>query len=408
MAVTSIVFPETQEWLGIAAELTAGTVVNPVVTIPVEKAEPDEKPTWLTDKSLRGQMVSEFALIQGTEFADFSLNGPVYIDTIGHLLRNIFGDYSATGSTPTNSTTLSAQASAGATTCTVASIAGYSNGSVVQIGSGTTAEVVVLSTAPSGSTLTFANNPLRFTHASAQAVATVVAPFTHTFAVLNSGNGQPATHTLTFHQGITSAQGARSYAYFCASEMQFELNAEQLFTHSTKGMSFLGAPTAVAPVNTFTAALAQPAWEAKVGVGGPASGGTLVSDVEQVTVTLMRQVKGIWTAAGQQTPFIIARYDLTGTGGFKHLAQSETPMLNMLNSVQPQVQVVISNGLSGANLLSCTFNFQVAAYDAAKLNSNGAIEYDVTWKGIANSTNIGGSGGSGIASVILVNAVSTY
>src|SRR6266702_6652846 len=105
MAVTSIVFPETQEWLGIAAELVAGTVVNPVVTIPVEKAEPDEKPVWLTDKSLRGKMVSEFALNQGTESAVFALNGPVYLDTIGHLLRNIFGDYAATGSTPTNATT---------------------------------------------------------------------------------------------------------------------------------------------------------------------------------------------------------------------------------------------------------------------------------------------------------------
>src|SRR6266704_6152171 len=105
MPVTSIVFPETQEFLGIAAELTPGTAVSPVVTIPVEKAEPDEKVNWLTDKSLRGQMISEFALIQGTECAEFALNGPVYIDTIGHLLRNIFGDDAATGSTPTSATT---------------------------------------------------------------------------------------------------------------------------------------------------------------------------------------------------------------------------------------------------------------------------------------------------------------
>src|SRR6266567_1416301 len=100
MAVTSIVFPETQEWVGIAAELVAGTVVNPAVTIPVEKAEPDEKPVWLTDKSL---------------------NGPVYLDTIGHLLRNIFGDYAATGSTPTNATTFTGALAVGATTGTLTS-----------------------------------------------------------------------------------------------------------------------------------------------------------------------------------------------------------------------------------------------------------------------------------------------
>jgi hypothetical protein len=235
------------------------------------------------------------------------------------------------------------------------------------------------------------------------AVSTVVAPFTHTFAVLNSGSGQPATHTLTFHQGITSAQGARQYAYFAASEMQFTLNAEQLFLHSTKGMSFLGTPAASAPVNTLTTALAQPVWRGAISIGG-----TPINEIEEVTITLTRNVKGIWAANGAQTPYIIARYDLTGAGGFKHLAQNETPMLNMLNNVQPTAQVTISNGLSGANLLSCQFNFQVAAYDAAKLNSNGAIEYDVTWKAIANTTNIGGSAGFGIATVVLQNAVATY
>jgi len=407
MPATSIVFPESQEWVGIARELIAGTGVSPVVSIPADKMEPDEKPVWLEDKGLRGQMTTEFGLIQGTESADFSLNGPVYIDTIGHLLFNIFGDYSATGSSPTHATTFTAPLALGATSGTLTTSTGYAIGSICQIDTAPIAEVVVL-TGLAGANATWANNPCRFAHTGTPAVSIVAAPFTHTFALLNSGYGQPVTHTLTFHQGISATYFARQYAYFCASEIAFTANATGLFSHTTKGMSFLGAIPSVAPVNTFDTALAQAAWETKIGIGGPAAGGTLISDVEESGITLTRTAKPIWTAANQQAPFIIARNELNVGGSFKELAQSEQPMLNMLNNVQPQIQIIISNGLTGASLLSATFNLQQAAYDTAKLSSNGVIEYDVSFKAIANSTNVGGSAGLGPATVILQNATPTY
>lgn len=408
MPVTSIVFPEALEWLGIGPErLTPGVIAAPFVTIPVEKAEPDEKPVFLLDKGLRGNMGVTYGVIEGTESADFSFNGPVFIDTLGHYLLNIFGDYSATGSTPTNSTTFTGALAAGATTGTLTSAVGYTASSVVQIGTGATAEVVVF-TGLAGSVATWANNPLRFAHTGTPAVSTVVAPFTHTFAQLNSPNGQPQTHTLTFHQGISGSTGARQYAFWCASEVDLQLNAEQLFLQSTKGMAFLGQIAASTPVNVLNTSAAQAVWEAKVGIGGPASGGTLINDVVSANFTIQRQLKGYWTAAAQQTPYTIARNGLEIVGKFTELAQNEVPMLNMLNNTQPQVQIVISNGLSGANLLSCTLNCQVSAYDTVKLQSNEEITYDVTFKAVQNSTNIGGSGGLGAGTVVLQNAVPTY
>lgn len=409
MAVVGTVFPVAREWVGFGRELTVGTIVAPSVTMPVEKGEPDEKPEFLDDKSLRGYMAEEYALIQGTEISAFDFNGPVYLDSIGHVLFNIFGDYSAVGSTPTNSTTTTAIANPGATTVTVASIVGYSNGSIVQIGTGATAEVVVLSIAPSGSTLTFTNNPLRFSHANASTVATVVAPFTHTFSLLNSGNGQPVTHTLAFFQNISGSFGSRQYASWCASECEFVLDAQKLLSHTTKGVSFLSTPTiGSALTETLQNDLAQADWQAKVGIGGPASGGTLINDVISATVQISRQLKPYWTLSGQQSPFVIGRNALMITGKFTELAQNESPMLNMLNNVQPQVQIVLSNGLTGANLLSVTFNCQVAAYDTAKLQSNDEIEYEVSFKAIANATNIGGSGGLSPGSVIIQNPIPTY
>src|SRR5579859_656544 len=126
--------PVALEWLGLGRELVTGTIVAPAVTIPADKIEPDEKYTLLEDKTIRGVMGSLFSVIGGIQSAAVDFQGPVYLDTIGHILLNLMGDYSTTGSTPTSSTTTTASAVVGATTLTVASIVGYSNGSTVQVG----------------------------------------------------------------------------------------------------------------------------------------------------------------------------------------------------------------------------------------------------------------------------------
>jgi hypothetical protein len=407
--IAATIFPQDQQWVGIGRELTAGTAVLPAATVPVEKGEPDEKVTWLDDKSLRGSMAEEYGLVQGVEESEFDFSGPVYINTLGYILHNLMGDYTATGSTPANSTTLSAQANAGATTCTVAVGTGYAIGQAVQIGiAGDGNPEVVTLTNVSGTTLTFANTPLRFTHASGKTVATVVAPFTHVFSLLNSGNGQPVTHTLTHHQGISGSFGAKQYPYWCCSEAAFTVNAQQAFMGDYKGQSFLGVAATAQPTNTPDASALQPSWEALVGIGGPASGGTLISNVVEPKLTISRQLKTYWTADGFQTPYVIARNGLAIAGGFTHVATDENPMLNMLNNVQPQVQILISNGKTGSSLLSCQFDCQIAAYDTVKLQANDEIEYEVTFKAIANTTNVGQSGGYSPGKITLQNAIPTY
>lgn len=408
--IATTVFPESRQWFGIGRELVTGTAVAPAITVPVEKGEPDEKVTGLIDKSLRGSMAEEFGYIQGTEMSEVDLGGPVYLSNVGYILHNLMGDYIAVGSTPTNSTTLTAQVTAGATTAAVTSGAGYSIGQAVQLGitGDGNPEIVVLTNVVTN-TLTFAGTPARFTHASGKAVSTVVAPFTHTFSLLNSGNGQPVTHTVTHFQGISGSFGAKQYADWCAEEAAFTISAEQLFTHETKGQSLLGAAVGgSAPTNVLDTAKAQPSWLFQVGIGGPATGGTLVNNVCEGGVTITRQLKAYFTADGFQAPFSIARNGLAIAGKFTQLAVDETPMLNFLNNVQPQIQLSMTNGLTGANLLACTFNCQVGAYDTSKLVSNDEIEYEVTFKGIANSTNAGQSGGLSPGNVILQNAVPTY
>lgn len=408
MPTTSIVFPESLQWFGIGRETTAGTIVPPTVTIPVEKGEPDEKPTWLDDKSLRASMATEFALIQGVECADFSLNGPVYIDTIGHMLFNILGDYTSAGTASTPTWTATGGVTAGSTSITVTTGSVAVQGTAIQVGSTSPTETVLVGAGSTSTSIVLAT-PARFTHTGSTTITTVVAPFTHTFSLLNTAPyGQPVTHTITHHQGISGTYGARQYAYWCASELEFTMNAEQLFMSSVKGTSYLGQAAASSPTNTLSTAAAQANWQLLAGLGGPATGGTLISDVMDATLTIGRAVKPLFTLDGSQTPYIIARNGLEISGKLTQLAQDESPMLDMLNNVQPQLQLVMSNGKTGASLLSVTFNLQVAAYDTVKLNAADEIQYDVTFKAIANSTNAGASGGLSPGSIIVQNAIPTY
>lgn len=409
MPIATTVFPESQQWFGIGREVTSGTVVQPVLTVPMAKGEPDEKVTWLDDKSIRGYMAVDYNLIQGVECAEFALDGPVYMDSIGYFLHNIFGDYQAAGTTGSPTWTAPGGVTAGAGPITVTTGTAATAGTFIQIGTSAPTEVVKVGT---GSTVTSIvidpTTPIRYAHTGSTTINTVTAPFTHTFALLNSGNGQPATHTITHHQGISGTYGARQYSYFCASDMDFTMNSEELFMHSTKGTSFLGVPAAASPTNVASTVPAQPDWRFLVGIGGPASGGTLISNVINGGVTIARAVKPFWTLDGAQAPYVIARNGLEITGKFTHLAQDESPMLNMLNNVQPQLQMTMTNGLSGANLVAVTFNVQVGAYETSKINAADEIQYDVTWRGIANTTNVGFSAGQGPATVVIQNAWPTY
>lgn len=407
-------YASTKQFVGIAPETAQGTPVAMSTTQLLTTFTPSDKPTFLKDQSWRGSMGTDaFAQILGVGTADVSLGGPVYGDTAGFWLRNILGDLAVTG-TPTGSgsTTLAASAVAGATS--ISTVASIPAATLIQIGTGATAEVVTTGT-PSGAgpytiPITTPSTGLAFAHASAQAAVPVqsAGPFTYAWSLLNSGGGQPPSHTLTHSLGPTASVGARQYPGFCLSQFNLSFNAEsELFVWTGQGTSWPSVIAGAAPTANPTTVLPTASWRTKVGIGGPASGGTLINTVTDGGVDLTRELTPYFTATGVRTPYIIQRGGLSVAGKMNFGAVSdESVLLYMLNNTQPQVQIVCDNGGVGAAQITVQIDMQSCVFTQADPDtSKAAVGYQTSFQPNFNTTNAGGSGGQSPVKVSVTCAV---
>ncbi|MFJ8606373.1 hypothetical protein ACIRH0_04165 [Streptomyces sp. NPDC093675] len=395
---TPTTYAPAKQFVGVANEVTQGTAVAMTATLLLDSFKAKDQPKFLEDKAWRGAMATDsFAQIPGVATSDLDLGGPVFIDGLGYILRNLMGDLSTTGtSTGTGSTTLSSSAAVGASSISTA--ATIPSGTQIQIGTGATAEVFTTGT-PSGSgpftiPLTSPSGGLAFAHASAQTVQPVTGPYTYAWALLNSGTGQPSSHTLTHMLGPTATSGARQYPGTVFSECGFKWNAESdLFTWDAKATAWPSVALGAAPTANPGSVAPMASWRMAVGIGGPATGGTLIKTVTDGEISLKREINPYFTGNGVQNPYIIQRAGLTVEGKLNFVADSESPLLYMLNNTQPSLQLLISNGLAGLNYGAVQFDFAQAAFTEAEADgSKTAVEYGNQFKAVLNTTNAGGSG----------------
>ena len=272
--IPSTVAPSSKSWLGVGRELITGLgPVLPTNTIPLDMSsyQPEDTPKFLHDDAIRGVMAMLYNDILGVEDATFSFGGPMFLDVGGFWIDNTFGDLSTTGTSAASTTTVNSGGTIGSTQVVLASGSGYSSASSVQIDTGS----VVRGRGPhlpaAGGTISFTSNPLRFAHGtsgSGAAASVVVAPYTHKWAILNTGSGQPPTHTLTDYTSLTASVGARAYPSACVSQLDFTGNSEQLLMQKVSGNSWLSAAASQTPTNTTSFTIPQPNWLSTVSIGG--------------------------------------------------------------------------------------------------------------------------------------------
>jgi hypothetical protein len=436
------IYPEVLRYLGVARELTAGTPLVPVITHPAEAGQydPEDMPTFLDDKAIRGSMTDLFYKTLGVEQAQFSFGGPNFLDSHGYFFDNVFGDLSTVGSGLANPATVSGTIAIGNTNCTLSAAppVAYTAGATIQIGVGSTAEVVVIGSTAASNVVNFAISsggagyPVRFTHA-APTVQTCGTPFTHKFAALNSSTGyggaygaQPPTHTLTDVTGIvntftsasygtvaTNTYGARQYPSAVVKSLDFNGTVNQLLGIKMTGDSWLSVIAGTAITNTTTNSRPIPNWNSTVVTAGYtlSSSGTYAG-AGAFSLMPKRATQVYWIVSGTQTPYIIARGPLTCDGSLNFdPSNSEMPLDQMLLNSQAPLTITMTNaGINNSGTpFTLTFTSTQCAFTKAKITGNGQlIGYNVSWESIANSTDTGGSGGLGPCTLQLINNTAVY
>lgn len=410
-----VVYPVGKQTIGGAVETTPGTAAAPTWWMPVTKFEWNDKPTWLKDMAGRGVMGNDaFAIIQGVKIGELTIEGPVYCDTFGYWLGNLFGDVTTTGTATTPTGVLSAGASAGATS--VSSSVSIPNGTLIQIDTGNLAEIVTTSGPPTGAgPYTIPVPALAKSHLSTVPITAVINPNQHAISLMNSGAGkgqganscQPSTLTITQYYGPAATSGGRQFVNVVFTEIGVKWNAEtELLTYTAKAVCWASQIPASVPSATYTTAIPIASWRGVLGLAGPASGGTQVVTAETGEYTFKRDAKPYFTAQGSQNPYAIPRGGLTAEWKNTFVAADESPLLYMENNTQPQHQFVLTNGLTGANALGFQVDMQQAAFTEAKPNyGKEVIGFDCTGGTVFNTTNAGYSGGMSPAKVTLTNAI---
>jgi hypothetical protein len=422
------IYPGVLSWLGVARELTVGTPLSPVITHPVEQNqfEPEDMPKFLKDNAIRGSMTDLFYETLGVESSTFSFGGPNFLDSHGYFMDNVFGDLSTIGSTPTGPNTSPNALAVGAVAMTLSSNP-YTVGAVLQIGTASTAEVVIITATAASFVITFANNPLRFAHTAATTVASVTAPYTHKFAALNSQLGyggafgaQPPTHTFTDVTNIvntftnatygtapTNTYGARQYPSGVVKSIDFSGNAEQLLNIKMAGEAWLSTVASAPVTNVTTNSRPIPNWNTTLSVLG-----TNITQIGEFSFSFVRTTQVYWTVQGTQTPFVIARGPLNMNGTIQwDPVTTEQPLDMMLLNAQGPLSVAVTNSGIPNSGTAFTMTFtasQVANIKSKVMRNKALIGYSNSFEGIANSTDVGGSAGLGPGTITLVNGTPTY
>lgn len=227
------------------------------------------------------------------------------------------------------------------------------------------------------------------------------APFTHTMALQNGGNGQPTSYTLT----DTDPLSTRQYASSRFSELTLKWDAAELLTWEAKAIGWTGA-LGSAGATSFGALPPVASWSATATIGGVAA-----PNVKSVEVSFKRDgSEPIFTVQNQQNPYEVHVGEIAVEAKIQFVAKDEQPLLDFLNNT---TQPLVLNYATGAGSSAVQLQITMTRWnynDVSKDKGNSWIEFAADGKAIGNVTDAGASGGYSPCKVVVKNALpaSTY
>lgn len=225
-------------------------------------------------------------------------------------------------------------------------------------------------------------------------------PYTHVHSLLNSGAAQPGTFTIFDWEGTPTNSG-RQWPGIVVTELVIKGNPEsEYITWSAKGLGWLSAAMAAAPVAAPTSDRPMPAWRAEIKINTVA-----VKAYGEWEITITREAEAEHTSQNSQQPYKIQRGELTATGSLAVRKPSdETQLQQYLANTQPALNIVADNGGLTTAKRSIDIQCSVIGFDDTSLDRGElAIGYKQTFEALANSTDAGASGGSSPIKITVIN-----
>jgi len=383
--------PTSLSFLGIAKESVKGTPVSPTFYLPVKTITPEDLPKYLPVEVMKGSMAQTYGFVQGLKYTTFEMGGPVFADALGWSLMGALGDVSTTASRSvsdgvTDSTVTVTSATASFTSADVGkSLSGGSipAGAFIEVvNSGTSVTISAAATASASSV------PL-----------TIGPPEWHAGGLLNSGNAQPTSHTLTDFYAVTQA---RQYAGIQWHDVTLKFSAEGLLEQTSKATGLVPSAQVAKPSQSFTALLPIPTWKGIAQIGGSVMAKSMDGEVQ--IVRKMELVPGM-NATQQYAQVFIGECQVK----FKLSAfvDDDTELLRMLNDTEPSLDLNWSS-LTGASSQQVALHMSQAAYTKAKINRGKSyVAIDVEGEAVSQTTDVGASGGFGPIKAYLGNNVAS-
>lgn len=382
-------------YVGIAKEAVRGTGIAPTQFVPVKTITPEDVVAYLPVEVLKGAFPKVYGDVQGLKHTTFEIQGPFFADQIGFPLMGLLGDVTTTASrsvsdgvTTSGSPNVSS-ATAAFTAADLGKSIGHANipaGAVIQTVTSGTAVVMSQNSTATGAALTLVIGPTSW----------------HVGNVLNSGTGQPTSHTLTDFYGLPGGTPARQYAGIQWHEVQIKFTAEGLLEHTCKATGLVPSLQVAKPAQSFTTVQPNAAWQGLVTIGGTVQGLTADGDI-----TITRMMELVPAMTGTQLYLQVWLGEITAKFKMVVVVNDDTELTRMLSNTQPSLDLNFSQG-SGLTAQQLVIHATNAAYEKAKPNRGKQwVAYDLEGQFVGNPTDVGASGGFGICTAKLGNALAS-
>jgi hypothetical protein len=223
------------------------------------------------------------------------------------------------------------------------------------------------------------------------------APYTHVISTLNTSDGQPKSYSLTDYYST----GTRQYPGAKFSDFGLKFSADGMLTYTAKAVTYPSA-TVTKPTSSFTAVPPLAGWVGAVTIGGAST--VVVLDGE---INLKRTVTVIDAVDGTQAPAALWSGPVSADGKMTVVMDDDAELLRFLNNTATTLSVNYQQG-SGSSAVQVKFDLSKVKYSAAEIGrSKDYVELAITFKGLANVTDIGASGGYSPVKATIQNAVTT-